>query len=562
MSELPERLDLASQDPLENRRAALRSLFPDVFQEDKVDLKALGRELGDWAETGPERFGLTWPGKTECMRVIQEPSIGTLVPRREESVNFDSTQNVIIEGENLEVLKLLQKAYYGKVKLIYIDPPYNTGNEFIYPDNFKEGLADYLKYSGQLNEEGFRLSANAETDGRYHSKWLSMMYPRLFLARNLLRDDGLIFVSIDDHEVNNLRALMNEVFGEENFVAQLVWQNKTGAGARTKGYIVLHEYVLCFAKTQGPEWDLTAAMSAKTRAMYTKRDEHFATLGPYATWPLDTTSMNDRPNLRFPIIHEGEEIWPKKQWLWSRERVAKAQAANGLVFNYNSIKATWSVRFKGYLNSSEGNERDGKPTTLIQGIYTQEGTKDFQQSFEREVFPFPKPVGLIKQVLSARVSPETQSSEPDIFLDFFAGSGTTAQAVLEMNEEDGGTRKFILVQLPEPTGREDFPTIADITKERVRRVITTLNDATACELPLSKATALADRGFRVFKLSRSNFGVWNTETKGIEEVAAQLRLAVDHVVNSGDPDSILSELLLKSGYPLTAPTEILHLDEF
>ena len=229
MTDFPERFDLSSQDPLADRMALLRETFPEVFREDKIDVDALRRSIGDWADPGPERFALTWPGKAECMRVIQEPSIGTLVPTPSESADFDTTQNVIIEGENLEVLKLLQKAYYGKVKLIYLDPPYNTGKEFIYPDNFREGLADYLRYSGQVDEQGFRLSANAETDGRYHSKWLSMMYPRLFLARNLLREDGFIMVSIDDNEFHNLRAIMNEIYGEENFVR--AWYGK--AVART-----------------------------------------------------------------------------------------------------------------------------------------------------------------------------------------------------------------------------------------------------------------------------------------------------------------------------------------
>ena len=249
-TDLPEHFDPAAEPPADERLAALRELFPEVMCEDKVDFDALRRSLGDWVDPGPERFGLTWPGKAECTRVIQEPSIGTLFPMPDHSVDWDATQNVIIEGENLEVLKLLQKAYYGKVKVIYIDPPYNTGKEFIYPDNFKEGLADYLRYSRQVDEDGFKLSANAETDGRYHSKWLSMMYPRLFLARNLLREDGVIFVSIDDHEVHNLRALMNEIFGEENFVAVVIWE-KIHTRKNTAQYVSEnHDYVVVFARNK------------------------------------------------------------------------------------------------------------------------------------------------------------------------------------------------------------------------------------------------------------------------------------------------------------------------
>jgi adenine-specific DNA-methyltransferase len=249
-TDLPERFQLASETPSTDRLAALRAVVPEAFREDKLDFEALRRSLGDWVDPGPERFGLTWPGKAECMMVIQEPSIGTVVPMPEQSVEWESTQNVIIEGDNLEVLKLLQKAYYGKVKVIYIDPPYNTGKEFIYPDNFREGLADYLRYSGQIDEEGLKLSANADTDGRYHSKWLSMMYPRLFLARNLLSEDGLLFVSADDHEVHHLRSLMAEIFGEETFVGTMVWQAKKGGGSDNTGFVVDHEYVVVFARSK------------------------------------------------------------------------------------------------------------------------------------------------------------------------------------------------------------------------------------------------------------------------------------------------------------------------
>ena len=250
-----ERFDLRSASPTDEQISALAQLFPEALCEGRIDFDALRRSIGEWVDPGPERFGLTWPGKAECMRVIQEPSIGTLVPMPDESVDWDTTQNVIIEGENLEVLKLLQKAYHGKVKMIYIDPPYNTGKEFIYPDNFKEGLTDYLKYSGQVDDEGFKLSANAETDGRYHSKWLSMLYPRLFLARNLLREDGVMFVSIDDHELPRLLSLMDEVFGPENFVATIVWKNATDNNPTR--IAVEHEYIVCYARSTevaAPVW--------------------------------------------------------------------------------------------------------------------------------------------------------------------------------------------------------------------------------------------------------------------------------------------------------------------
>ena len=562
MTDQPEKLDLASHNIPADKTAELLRLFPEIRTEgDTIDFDKLKLVLGQTVDVGKERYGMTWPGKADCFKTIQAPSTGTLLPAPDESVDFDTTENLIFEGDNLNVLKLLQKAYLGKVKMIYIDPPYNTGNDFIYPDNYTESLQTYLEYTGQVDAEGKKFGTNTEDNGRFHSRWMNMMYPRLYLARNLLRDDGLIFVSIDDNEIVRLRGLMDEVFGEENFVAQLVWQKKTGAGARSKGYIVLHEYVLCYSKHMDQNWDLTAPMSEKTKSMYTKRDEHFSRLGPFATWPLDTTSMDERANLRFPIYHEGHEIWPRKQWLWSRERVEVAQKENKLVFNYNEKEGTWSVRFKGYLYEEDGTEKAGKPTTLLLGTYTQEGTKDFEEYFHRDIFPFPKPVSFIKQLLSVEITTDlvdNKEGEQEIYLDFFAGSGTTAEAILELNKDDDKHRKFILVQLPEPTENKDFPTITDITKERVRRVIKKLNDEEAGQLPMGETQ---DRGFRVFKLAESNFKGWEASIpKDSTALAQQLELHIDHIREGRTSDDILYEILLKSGFPLTTPVENIELE--
>ncbi|MFH1937561.1 MAG: site-specific DNA-methyltransferase, partial [Bacteroidota bacterium] len=302
-----ESLDI-QQDQLKK----LKLLFPEAITEEKIDWERLQATLGkENIEFRNERYVLNWAGKSEAFKVLQQSTTATLKPAHEESINFDTTENVFIEGENLEVLKVLQKAYYGKIKCIIIDPPYNTGSDsFIYPDSFKEGKEDYQKRIGEKDEEGYLMKEgffrkNSKDSGHYHSNWLSMMYPRLFLAKNLLSEDGVIFVHIDDNEVHNLRLVMNEIFGEENFVAQIVWQKKTGAGAKTKGFITLHEYVLCYAKYFAQDWDIEIPYSDKTRAMYNKKDEHFDKLGPYATWPLDTTSMDERKNLRFPITFNG-----------------------------------------------------------------------------------------------------------------------------------------------------------------------------------------------------------------------------------------------------------------
>lgn len=246
--ETPEKLDLRSMDITDEKKQQLKQLFPEVFREDKVDFDHLKRVLGEWVDPGKERFGLQWPGKAECMKTIQQPSIATLRPDREESVNFDETEHLFIEGDNLEVLKLLQKSYFGKVKMIYIDPPYNTGNEFIYPDNYTESLDTYLKYTGQKDAEGNWQSTNRDTEGRFHSKWLNMMYPRLFLAKNLLKENGVIFISIDDHEMANLKKVCDEIFGEENFISSIIWQRAFSPKNDAKFLSDSHDYILMYSK--------------------------------------------------------------------------------------------------------------------------------------------------------------------------------------------------------------------------------------------------------------------------------------------------------------------------
>jgi len=540
-----EKLSVASFDIPAQKRNELVHLFPEVRTEGgKIDFDRLKAVLGEVIDTGRERYGMNWPGKAECMRTIQSPSLGTLLPMREQSVDWDNTENVIIEGDNLEVLKLLQKSYLGKVKMIYIDPPYNTGNDFIYPDNFSESLQTYLEFSGQVDGDGRKFGTNTDTDGRFHSKWLNMMYPRLYLARNLLREDGIIFVSIDDSEMATLKQMMDSLFGEDAFVATLVWQNKTGAGAKSKGFIGLHEYVLCYAKSMGPAWDVSIEMSEKTKQMYNKRDQHFERLGPYATWPLDTTSMDERANLRFPILHEGTEIWPKKQWLWSRERVEKAQREGKLVFNKNRKDGTWNVRFKGYLRDEDGEQKLGKPTSVYVGPYTQQGTNDFRRYFERELFDFPKPIELIKQLLSVRVVPEIDGE--CIVLDFFAGSGTLGEAVMELNSEDGIRRKFILVQLPEPIEHEKLQTVSAVVRERTRLAGSRIARESAESLDLDNRGA-GDYGFRSFELGSSNFIPWDgTASNDAEQLVKQLELGIEHTRSDRTPDDLLYEILLKS----------------
>jgi adenine-specific DNA-methyltransferase len=557
-SEFGQSLDVAAE-----KRRQLLALLPEAFTEGRLDLAALKRALGEEGvvEAG-ERYGLTWAGKADAYKVLQSPTSATLRPQRDLSVNFDEAQHVFIEGENLEVLKALQRAYFGKVKLIYIDPPYNTGSDsFIYPDRFQESKEDYLRRindladDGRLMREGF-FRKNAKESGHYHSNWLSMMLPRLYIARNLLREDGLIFVSCDDNEVHNLRSLMNEVFGEENFVACIAWQNVYGGGAKVKAVVTQHEYIVAFARSKDAVGEIDLPPDPGARKMYKERDEKCEKRGPFFTQPLATTSMDDRENLRFPILWEGEKIWPEKQWQWSPDRVEKALANNELVIKKNG--EGWSVRYKQYLRDENGNERPAKLYSVLTGPWSQAGTEEIREFYgDGKVFPFPKPSALIKTLFGAAWR------DPDcIVLDFFAGSTPSAQALIELNCEIGGNRRLIAVQLPEetddgsPAKKAGFDTIADIGRERMRRVVEKIKSQSA----LTDPAAAASLGFKSFLLAPSNFKLWRGD--GIEDaeaLAAQLQMFVNGEKPGASPEDMLFELLLKFGQPLTVPVERLKI---
>jgi adenine-specific DNA-methyltransferase len=580
----PENLKMESADITERNIEKIAELFPSVITEIEdeegnlkkgIDFDLLKQELSaDAIEGREERYEFTWVGKKKSVLEANRPIRKILRPCMEESKDWENTKNIYIEGDNLDALKLLQESYLNSVKMIYIDPPYNTGNDFIYNDSFVIDSDEYEEETGAVDELGNRLIKNSKDWGRYHSDWCSMIFPRLKLAHNLLKEDGVIFVSIDDNQVHDLKKIMDEIFGEDNFVAELVWQKKTGAGAKSHGFIGLHEYVLCYAKHISANWDITAPMSEKTKAMYNKKDEYFSILGPYATWPLDTTSMDDRPNLRFPIFYKGSEIWPKKQWLWSRERVEKSQKDNKLIFNYNEKEKTWSVRFKGYLFDDDGQEKAGKPTSIMIGPYTQEGTKNFQDFFDRQIFPFPKPVLLIKKLLQNEIGEKNQKMESindqDIILDFFAGSCTTAQAVMKLNSEDGGNRKFIMVQLPEPCDKSSvaykagLKNISEIGKERIRRAGEQIKGEIEKENLQEKIDdepkAVPDIGFRVFKIEESNMkDVYYSAEEYSQETIEGL---VDNVKEDRTDIDLLYQVILDWGLPLDREHEIEEIDSF
>ena len=535
----------------------LKVLFPEAFTEGQVDFDVLKQLLGGTVDDSDEKFGLNWHGKCQARRLALTPSTGTLRPCPGESIDWDTTQNLMLEGDNLEVLKLLQKSYARKVKLIYIDPPYNTGNDFVYMDDYGDNLQNYLELTGQVDGENRRLSSNTDASGRFHTDWLNMMYPRLKLARNLMRDDGLICISIDDRERDNLRAACDELFGEENFIESIVWKKRYGGGAKEKHLVSLHDYVLVYAYNIIELGNLYVPLPQESiQRYYTKRDRNFEQRGPYRTHPLEATkSMGDRPNLNFPILGpEGVNIYPKRQWLWSQDRVNKALQMDEIEFQRDK-KGNWTPHSKQYLKDENGDVRKAKAFSIIDNVFSQHGTNELLELFENtHIFPFPKPTGLIKQLLEFG-APEKDS----IIMDFFAGSATTAHSLMKQNVDDNGERRYILVQLPEPFDPKnknqkiasDFcdelgkpRNIAELTKERIRRAAKKIKE----ESPLFGG----DFGFRVFKLDTSNIRTWDPNPDDLEEALFE---NIDHIKSDRTEEDILYELLLKLGLNLCVPIE-------
>jgi len=592
MNDQTEKFDLRSNDIAGDRVAELLRLFPEIRTEGgKLDFDRFKLALGETVDVGKERYGMNWPGKAECFKTIQTPSVATLRPCPEESVNFETSENLIIEGDNLEVLKLLQKSYLGKIKMIYIDPPYNTGNDFIYPDDYSESLRTYLEYTGQVDHEGKRFATNTEADGRFHSKWINMMYPRLYLARNLLQDDGVLLISCDDHESPNLRKLCDEVLGEENFIAQFVW-NTEGHTDNQFDVKVNHEYVILYAK------DSVAVALGHVVDPNTRDDSNlwkgFAENSITKNGPGNPPSEIALPK-GFPCLVSELEL-PKSdlasefferlrgRGFISRDLTDEFSVTYPIRLDPMHVQASRLVRpcrvFSGWANANKlqafivaGCEaiedrgdrlsfylsdrgviyyrREREKARNILSVLRNMGTTERMRS-ELEAlgiqFQYPKPKELLRYLLQVGL-------DGGIVLDFFSGSGTTAHAALDLNAQDGGTRKFILVQLPEPTDQAEFPTIAAICKERVRRVIKKLNDEDAGKLDMRSGATL-DRGFRVYKLTESNFTEWDARVQHeADALEKQLELHVEHIRNSRSADDILYELLLKSGFPLTTPVE-------
>jgi len=531
-----------SADILAGNIEQLKMLFPEAFSEGKIDFEVLRQLLGGTVEEREEKYGLNWHGKRKARQLALTPSTGTLRPCPEESVEWEKTKNLMIEGDNLEVLKLLQKSYSGKVKLIYIDPPYNTGKDFVYPDNFQDNIKNYLELTGQV-EGGRKISSNTEACGRFHTDWLNMMYPRLKLARNLLRDDGVIFISCDDNEVSNLRKLCDEIFGEENFVAELIWERAFSPKNDARYVSSSHDYILMYAKSISDFKIGRLARTIDANARYSNPDND-----PRGDWMSSDISVKTyNAESDYPITTpSGRVIEPPAARCWSLSKNAFFERLqdNRIWFGPDGNN---TPRIKRFL--TELRYEGMVPTSILfhkDVGHSQEGAQEVVKLFEgKGHFDGPKPKRLLGRLLTIG-----NVDNDSIILDFFAGSGTTGHAVLDLNKQDNGTRKFILVQLPEPCAsdseafRAGYKTIAELTKERLRRAAKKVKE----ENPLFSG----DFGFRVFKLDSSNINTWVPDRENLE---LALSNSIDHLKADRSEADILYELLLKLGLDLCVPIE-------
>ena len=550
---MTEQLDGLSMDLEGANKEKLQSVFPECFTEGRLDIDKLLSLCGEYITDDYEKYEFKWKGKSDCLRLAQRRSTATLRPCPSESVNFDATQNLYIEGDNLEVLKLLQKSYFRKVKMIYIDPPYNTGNDFVYADDFKDPLTRYKEVTQQTTK------SNPETMGRYHTNWLNMMYPRLRLAANLLRDDGVIFISIDDNEVANLRKLCDEVFGEENFVAQLVWERAYAPKNDAKYISNSHDYVLMYAKTIENFQIGRLPRTEAANARYQNPDND-----PRGVWkPSDMSVKTYNAECDYPITTpSGRLIEPPtgRCWRLSKKAFLERLHDNRIYFGADGNSVPCIKRFLTELKF------DGMAPTSIMFYedvgHSQEGAKEVTALLEAGAFDGPKPVRLLRRLLTLA---NTSKNNNDIVLDFFSGSATTAHAVMQLNAEDGGNRRFICVQLPEVCDEKSeafkagYKNICEIGKERIRRAGSKILEEAKqknSQLKLGEEPKpLPDIGFRVFKLDSSNLKIWD-DTPIEDGDVATLFDRIDGHIDGLKPDrsdeDLIYEILLKMGYPLTA----------
>lgn len=539
--------------------AQLAELVPEAIADGKVDVAKLQDLLGGDTADSNERFGLFWPGKKRALRVAQEPTTATLKPDLENSKDWETTQNVFIEGDNLEVLKIMQRHYHSKIKMIYIDPPYNTGNDFVYPDNFKEGLETYLEWTKQVNEDGKKVTTNSESEGRYHSNWLNMMYPRLKLARNLLTHDGIIFVSIDDNEVDNLVKLGNEVFGEANLLGTIVWNHSKQTKNDEPFLASNHNYVVMWRRSSARAL-LRAPRTEENNRNYSNPDSD-----PRGDWRAgDVRSPSFRETLRYEITTPSGRIIqpPNNGWRWTQDQVLSKIKSGEIIFSADETRIVRKI----YLADQAGRIAESIWPGEIFGT-TRSANAALKGLFDGKVyFDTPKPTQLVTGI--ARLFSQDEDYKNFTVLDFFSGSGTTADAIMQLNAEDDGNRLHIQVQLPEPVSekseafRDGFRNIAEVSRKRVDLVGNRIQAELSSQLD-SREEPL-DVGFRAFKLSDTSFSKWRVassiETDALEQRLLGLRDSSD---DDATPDDLFTEILLKQGFSLTeriASREIAGLD--
>lgn len=552
-----------SLDIVSDNVSKIKEIFPEVITEDKIDFDKLKLILGEDVDTDSERYNFTWPGKSKAIKEAQKISTGTLRPSKEESKHWDNTKNLYFEGDNLEVLKILQKSYNNKIKAIYIDPPYNTGKDFVYKDDYKDNLANYLEISGQTGN-GKRLTTNTEADGRYHTNWLNMMYPRLKLARNLLKDDGVIFISIDDNEMDNLKKICDEIFGEENFIANINWHKKTQPSFLSKEVSNIKEYVLFYKKTQekiATKGGLTDSnklieminisnniqeRTLRKENVILKNTQYSGELfkGTYGTGNLKIELLN---NINIINGLPDEDLKLKGRFKWSQEKMNSSFDEGDIyhIKNLKSLRPTVErknkiVNVKPILDLLSKKLNDKIPTNT-------DATNELKKLFN-DISPmdYPKPSDLIKYLVDA----VTYNDKESIILDFFSGSATTAHALFKLNLEDKGGRKFLLVQIPEETDEKSeaykagYENICEIGKERIRRA--------GDKIVQESGNKELDIGFKVFKLDSSNLNKWNPDYENLEQ---SLLIAQDNIKPDRSHDDIIYEIMLDYGIDLTLPIE-------
>lgn len=571
-----DKINGASIDIVADNIAKLKKIFPEVFCEDKVDFERLQEVLGNYIEDKEERYRFEWNGKSKAIRISQTPSTGTLRPCKEESKDWDTTQNLYIEGDNLEVLKLLQKSYQNKIKMIYIDPPYNTGKDFVYKDDFRDNLWNYLALTGQLDEEGKKNSTNSETSGRYHTDWLNMMYPRLRLSRNLLSDDGVIFISIGQDELHNIIKLCDELYGEENRIGIVSRLMKSG-GNKGRFFSPNIDYIVIYARNITFTKDFKGEMSEELiKKVYNQVEKSGIRKGEYyRSMGLYQSSLDARPNQRYFIEcpdgtlvvppgetmpnnnNEGEKVIPKPTdgvWRWTYDRyyIEKAkgnvefkETTNGVLIDKDGNPSKWNIYTKIWLKDRQ--DEGQTPVDIITKFENRHSAKELASI--SIPFDFAKPIGLIKYLIYI-----LQQDKDSIILDFFSGSATTANAVMEQNVEDNGKRRFIMVQLPEKVNNKSdaykagFKNICEIGKERIRRAGERILEENSDKVGVSNL----DTGFKVLKLDSSNIKKWNPEYDELEQSFDDM--LENFIPNRSEEDGVY-EIMLKYGIDLTYPVE-------